>query len=97
MHSTANEEDAELRQRLRAIEVEHADLLANTMGLSSIGNPDLVGRAKELEQEADKLRVRLGEPAQNSPALSRFNAIIGWLMLGGAVAGIIALVILLPQ
>lgn len=89
--------EGELRTRLRAVEAEYAELLAQTMGRSTVGNPELVGRSKELEREADDLRVRLGESPLNPPAPSRRSAISGWLILFGSIVAILALVLLLPH
>jgi hypothetical protein len=90
-------DEDELRRRLRAIEAEHTDLLANTMGLSTIGNPDLIGKSRELERDADELRVRLGEPPRNPPEPTRRTSIFGWLALAGAIVAILAVVLLLPR
>lgn len=97
MSDQENGESAELRRRLREVEAEHVDLLANTMGLSSIGNPDLVARGKELEREADDLRMRLGEPPRNPPSQSPRSAAFGWIALSGAVVAIVTVVLLLPR
>lgn len=83
-------DDSELRRRLREVEAEHADLLDKTMGGISIGNPDLVGHGKDLEREADDLRMRLGETPRFPPQPSRRSQVIGWLALVGAVIAIVA-------
>jgi hypothetical protein len=89
------DEEAALRRRLREVEAEHADLLGKTMGGSSIGNPDLVGHGKDLEREADDLRIRLGEEPRFPQRGTRRSAVTGWLMFVGAIIVIVGGVALL--
>lgn len=87
--------EAELRERLRAIEAEHADLLTGTMGLIGIGNAELWEKIKERGREADELRVRLGEPPRNPPETSRRLSAVGWSILLAVIAGLAGLALLL--
>ncbi|PCE16143.1 hypothetical protein AUC47_09330 [Microbacterium sp. SZ1] len=84
-----------LRRRLQEVEAEHAELLRNSMGAATIGNPELIGRSKELEREADELRARLGEESRSPAAALMRSQVTGWLALVGAVIAIIAGVALL--
>ncbi|WP_144876920.1 hypothetical protein [Microbacterium sp. 1.5R] len=81
--------EAARRDRLRAIEAEHKGLLEGTLGRATVFNAELIGRQRDLEEEADEIRAQLGEPPQGS-GRSGGGTLFGWVALVGAVVAILA-------